>query len=78
MYTFCSEIGMHMMTYDVESQTVYRTAEVSERLGVSRQTLLRWFHERRGDDVPRNHRGWREFSDEDIRRISEQVEGGKG
>ena len=66
------------MSYDIGSQTVYRTAEAAERLGVSRQTLLRWFHERRVDDVSRDHRGWREFSDEDIRRIRQQIEGGKG
>ena len=67
-----------VVSYNIGGHTVYRTAEAAERLRVSRQTLLRWLHEGRVDDVHRDHRGWRIFSDEDIRRIKQQIESGDG
>ena len=63
------------MPYTIQDRPFYRTAEAARSLMVSRQTLLRWLHERRVDDVARDHRGWRMFSDEDIRRIRAQIEG---
>ena len=45
------------------------TCEAAERLGVSRNTLLRWFREGRVPDVRRDRNGWRFFTPEDIGRI---------
>lgn len=49
----------------------YQTNEAARLIGVSRPTLLRWFREKRVVDVERDRRGWRRFSDEDIRRLRE-------
>lgn len=49
----------------------YRTNEVAEAVGVSRQTLLRWFREKRVRDVKRDRNGWRLFTEGDIARLRE-------
>ena len=46
-----------------------RTREAAGLVGVSKNTLLRWFREGRVDDVPRDRNGWRIFSDGDVARI---------
>lgn len=53
----------------------YSTAEAAKRLSVSKQTLLRWFAERKIADVGRDHRGWRVFTENDLQRIKEEVLG---
>jgi len=53
----------------------YGTAEAAKRLGVSRQTLLRWFAQRRITEVRRDHNNWRVFSDQDLDRIRREVMG---
>lgn len=45
------------------------TAAAARRLGVSRNTLLRWFRERRISEPARDFRGWRRFTEEDLERI---------
>jgi predicted site-specific integrase-resolvase len=45
------------------------TCEAARRIGVSRNTLLRWFREGRVGDVHRDRNGWRLFAPEDIARI---------
>lgn len=48
----------------------YSTAEAAAKLGISRDTLLRWFREKRVSPVPKDPRGWRIFADEDLGRIA--------
>lgn len=55
--------------------TTCGTAEAAKRLGVSRQTLLRWFAERRITEVRRDHNNWRVFTDQDLDRIRSEVRG---
>ncbi|MDD5698600.1 MAG: DNA adenine methylase [Victivallaceae bacterium] len=47
----------------------YTSAEVSEKLGISKDTLLRWFRTNKISPVPRDERGWRTFTEEDIAKI---------
>jgi excisionase family DNA binding protein len=58
--------------------TTCGTAEAAKRLGVSRQTLLRWFAQRRITDVRRDHNNWRVFTDQDLDRIKGEVRGNAG
>lgn len=58
-----------VMPTRVREKTYYSTNEAAQRIGVSRQTLLRWFHEGKVADVKRDRRNWRIFSEEDIDRI---------
>ena len=45
------------------------TCEAARLIGVSRNTLLRWFREGRVADVARDRNGWRFFTPEDVGRI---------
>ena len=47
----------------------YTTTQVAKEVGVTRQTLLRWFKEKKIKEVPRTERNWRLFTREDIERI---------
>ena len=44
------------------------TAEAARRIGVSKNTLLRWLEGGLIEDVARDWRGWRVWSDQDIER----------
>jgi len=45
------------------------TCKAARLIGVSRNTLLRWFREGRVADVARDRNGWRFFFTEDVARI---------
>ncbi len=47
---------------------MYTTAEVAERIGVSKNTLLRWISDGRLHDTARDWRNWRVWSESDVRR----------
>jgi DNA-binding transcriptional MerR regulator len=53
----------------------FGTAEAAKKLGVSRPTLLRWFAEKRVEDVGRDHNNWRVFTRQDVERIRVEVRG---
>lgn len=48
--------------------------EAARLLGISRQTLQRWFREGKAEDVGRDRRGWRVFSPADIDRLRKVVD----
>lgn len=54
--------------------TTRGTAEAAKELGVSRNTLLRWFREGRISEVARDRNGWRIFSQEDLASIRRSLE----
>ena len=57
------------MPTEISGQTYYGTLEVCRKAGISRPTLFRWL--KRGI-LPRLHkdrRGWRLFTEDDLRRI---------
>jgi len=45
------------------------TCQAARLIGVSRNTLLRWFREGRVAEVARDRNGWRFFTPQDIERI---------
>jgi len=50
------------------------TAEAAKKIGISKATLLRWFAQKKVQDVARDVRGWRVFSRRDIGRIKRYAE----
>ncbi len=58
--------------------TTCGTAEAARRLGISKPTLLRWFAQKRIGEVRRDHNNWRVFTDQDLRRIRNEVSGNGG
>ena len=62
------------MSIIINHETYYRTAEVCQKVGMSRSTLLRWL--RSGileDSAHRDRRGWRLFTEADIKRIEAEA-----
>ena len=62
------------MVIKLNKQRYYRTSEVCRLVGISRATLLRWV----GDGIikdasHRDRRGWRLFTEAEIREIEEEV-----
>ena len=58
----------------INSETYYRTTEVCQMVGISRSTLLRWLSSGIVNDVPpRDRRGWRLFTEADIKRIEDEA-----
>ena len=58
----------------INSETYYRTTEVCQMVGISRSTLLRWLSSGIVNDVPpRDRRGWRLFTQADIKRIEDEA-----
>ena len=55
--------------------THFSCAQAAQQLGISRNTLLRWFREGRIEAVARDRNGWRVFSDADIARLKRELEG---
>ena len=58
------------MTIEIGGRIYYRTAEVCEMAGISKNTYLRWVRD--GifmDVVQRDRRGWRLFTEEDLSRL---------
>ncbi len=52
----------------------FGTAEAAKKLGISRQTLHRWFAVGRIRDVRRDRNNWRVFTLQDIDRIRNEAE----
>ena len=62
------------MSVTIKGQTYYRTKEACEMIGVSRSTLLRWLSTGVLKDVTlRDRRGWRLFTEIDLKSIESEV-----
>ncbi len=62
------------MPVTINSKTYYRTAEVCKVVGISRNTFFRWIREGAFEDVKNvDRRGWRLFSQEDLKRLRREV-----
>lgn len=62
------------MSVTIRGQTYCRTTEVCRMIGISRSTLVRWLEKGVLEDASyRDVRGWRLFTEADIKRIEEAV-----
>ena len=62
------------MSIIIKGETYYRTSEACRMVGIGRSTLLRWV--RKGvlnDASHRDKRGWRLFTEADVKRIEREV-----
>lgn len=48
---------------------MFSTVEAAKRIGVSKNTLLRWLDDGLIEDVPRDWRGWRVWDQADVERV---------
>lgn len=62
------------MPVNLRGQQYYRTMEVCRLIGISRSTLLRWISDGILDDTYlRDRRGWRLFTEADIKRVEDEA-----
>ncbi len=62
------------MSMRINEITYYRTVEVCRSVGIGRSTLLRWLRDGVVDSKPcRDRRGWRLFSEADVKTIANEV-----
>ena len=62
------------MPVRIAGKDYFQIQEAAKLVGVSRQTLQRWFREGKAADVARDRRGWRVFSQGDIDRLRKVVD----
>lgn len=61
------------MPVEIDGQLYYRTSEVCAKAGISRATLFRWIKTGILKSLLRDRRGWRLFTEEDIREIQKEI-----
>ena len=62
------------MPVTINNKKFYRTKEAAVKIGISRSTLLRWFSIGvLEDSAHRDRRGWRLFTEADIKRIEAEA-----
>jgi DNA-binding transcriptional MerR regulator len=62
------------MPVEINSKTYYRTAEVCQIAGISRNTFFRWCREGLFEDVKNvDRRGWRLFTQNDLDRLKAEA-----
>lgn len=62
------------MAIRINGQTYYRTSEACKRAGISKATLFRWVKVGILEDTMRRDRkGWRLFTEDDIKRIKSEA-----
>jgi len=57
------------MPIQIRGQTYYRTAEVCDKVGISRATLYRWLKTGLLEKSYKDRRGWRLFTEADLSRL---------
>ncbi len=63
------------MSVQIQGKTYYYTSEALEKAGVPESTWRRWLKNGDIEDVKtRNRKGWRLFTEEDIKKLKEYVE----
>ncbi len=64
------------MPVTINDQIYYRTAEVCRMVGIGKSTLFRWIKEGIIKEAEhRDRRGWRLFTEDEIDRLSVEVNG---
>jgi DNA-binding transcriptional MerR regulator len=59
------------MPLKLNGRTYYRTAEVCQMVGIGRSTLFRWIRQNVVKEAQyRDRKGWRLFTEDDLRRLT--------
>ena len=62
------------MSREINGQVYYETAEVCRQVGISRPTLSRWLKRKIITRLHRDRRGWRLFTEDDLRIIRAEAD----
>ena len=61
------------MPIEIDGKVYYRMQEAYREANIGRSTLLRWLEKGTLEEPIRDRRGWRIFSEEDLKRILAEV-----
>ena len=61
------------MPREINGQRYYETSEVCQKVGISRPTLFRWLKRGILHRLHRDRRGWRLFTEDDLRKIQAEA-----
>ena len=61
------------MPREFNGQRYYETSEVCQKAGISRPTLFRWLKRGMLHRLHRDRRGWRLFTEDDLRKIQAEA-----
>jgi len=61
------------MPREFNGQRYYDTSEVCQKAGISRPTLLRWLKRGILQRLHRDRRGWRLFTEDDLKKIQAEA-----
>lgn len=61
------------MPIEIDGKRYYETAEVCEKVGISRPTLFRWLRRGMLSKLHKDRRGWRVFTEEDLNKIQAEA-----
>jgi len=62
------------MPKEINGQLFYSSAEVCEKIGISRATLFRWLRKGLLKQLRKDRRGWRLFTEDDLISIQAEIE----
>jgi predicted site-specific integrase-resolvase len=57
------------MPVEINGQIYYRTSEACRKISISRATLFRWLKEGVIEELHKDRRGWRMFTEADLNKI---------
>ncbi len=61
------------MPREINGQRYYETSEVCQKASISRPTLFRWLKRGMLHRLHRDRRGWRLFTEDDLRKIQAEA-----
>ena len=61
------------MPREINGQRYYETSEVCQKTSISRPTLFRWLKRGMLNRLHRDRRGWRLFTEDDLRKIQAEA-----
>ncbi len=61
------------MPIEINGEVYYTTSEICGQAGISRPTLFRWLRLGMFEEIRKNSRGWRVFTEDELNRIKAQT-----
>jgi len=61
------------MPIKINGEVYYTTSEICEEAGISRPTLFRWLRLGMFEEIRKNSRGWRVFTEDELNKVKAQT-----